>query len=53
VVLDEGSENIISIAQYGPGLSSASTGGNLSLTCIRLAKGRVKTVAAQMKDVFA
>lgn len=53
VVLDEGSENVISIVQYGPSLTSPSTGGNVSLTCIRLAKERVKTVAAQMKDAFA
>jgi len=53
VVLDEGSENILSIAQYGPSLTSPLTGSNLSLTCIRLAKERVKTVVAQMKDAFA
>jgi len=53
VVLDEGSENVISLAQYGPSFTSSSTGGNVSLACIRLAKERVKTVAAQMKDAFA
>lgn len=53
VVLDEGSENVISIAQYGSSLIPSSPGGNVSLTCIRLAKERVKTVVAQMKDTFA
>jgi len=53
VVLDEGSENIISITQCGFGLTSASTGNKLSLACIRLAKERVQTIATQMKDAFA